>query len=140
MQLVICDFDGTIYLEETPRLFLNVLARHPGKRNQVKAFYLSLSWLYLLYKLGLCRELLRRRTVDGIANILKGMDQTKLDEFLILASRWPKKGLIPKSSDGLNTISSPALKFCFCRGPFPPFWLWSPKNSVSNTGSARNWN
>lgn len=81
MQLVICDFDGTIYLDETPRLFLNNLARDPQKRNQVRALYFSISWLYLLYKLGLCRELMRRRIVDGIAGILKGMDQTELNEF-----------------------------------------------------------
>lgn len=96
MQLVICDFDGTIYLDETPRLFLNVLARHPGKRNQVKAFYLSLSWLYLLYKLGLCRELMRKRTVDSIAGILKGLTQTELDEVFATCVTMAQKKFNPE--------------------------------------------
>lgn len=108
MQLVICDFDGTIYLDETPRLFLNVLARHSGKRNQVKAFYLSLSWLYLLYKLGFCRELLRRRTVDAIAGILKGLTQTELSEVFDTCVAMAQKKFNPELIKGIEHHSSPA--------------------------------
>lgn len=121
MQLVICDFDGTIYLDETPRLFLNVLARHPGKRNQVKALYVSISWLYLLYKLGLCRELMRRRTVDGIAGILKGMTQTELDEIFDTCVAMAQKRFNPEIIKRLKDHLQSGAEVLLLSGAFSPF-------------------
>lgn len=121
MQLIICDFDGTIYLEETPRLFLNVLARDPQKRNQVKALYLSLSWLHLLYKLGLCRELMRRRVVGGIANILKGMDQTELNEFFDTCVEIAQKKFNPEIIKRIKDHLESGAEVLLLSGAFSPF-------------------
>lgn len=121
MQLVICDFDGTIYLDETPRLFLNVLARHPGKRNQVKAFYLSMSWLYLLYKLGLCRELMRRRTVDSIAGILKGLTQTELSEIFDTCVMVAQKKFNPEIIRRIENHLQSGAEVLLLSGAFSPF-------------------
>ena len=35
MRLVIFDFDGTIHLKETPRIFLRVLNQDRGMRNKI---------------------------------------------------------------------------------------------------------
>lgn len=121
MQLIICDFDGTIYLEETPRLFLNVLARDPQKRNQVKALYLSLSWLHLLYKLGLCRELMRRRVVGGIAGILKGMDQTELNEFFDTCLAIAQKRFNPEIIKRIKLHLESGAEVLLLSGAFSPF-------------------
>jgi HAD superfamily hydrolase (TIGR01490 family) len=134
MQLIICDFDGTIYLEETPRLFLNVLARDAQKRNQVKALYLSFSWLYILYKLGLCRELMRRRTVDGIANILKGMTQTELNQIFDTCVAIAQKKFNPEIIKRIKDHLDSGAEVLLLSGAFSPFL-----NSVAEKLGIQYW-
>ena len=79
MRLVIFDFDGTIHLEETPRIFLRVLSQDRGLRTRVRRFYISMSWVYLLYRVGLCRQLSIRRVLSGIVKIMAGMSETQVE-------------------------------------------------------------
>ena len=62
MRFVIFDFDGTIHLEETPRIFLRVLSQDKGMRKKIRKFYISMAWVYILYRFGLCRQLAIRET------------------------------------------------------------------------------
>ncbi|NLY74984.1 MAG: HAD-IB family hydrolase [Firmicutes bacterium] len=121
MRLIICDFDGTIYLDETPRLFLNVLARDARNHSLVKAFYLSNSWLYILYKLGFCRELMRKRVVDGIANLLKGMDQRELDEFFEACVEIAQKKFNPEIIKRIERHLESGAEVLILSGAFSPF-------------------
>lgn len=79
MRLVIFDFDGTIHLEETPRIFLRVLKQDRRLRNKIRRFSLSMSWVYVLYRFGLCRQLAIRRVLSGIAKIMGGMSKTQIE-------------------------------------------------------------
>ncbi|KJS48342.1 HAD family phosphatase [Desulfosporosinus sp. BICA1-9] len=81
MRLVIFDFDGTIHLEETPRIFLRVLSQDKGMRKKIRKFYISMSWVYILYRLGLCRQLAIRRVLQGIVKMMSGMNQTEIEGF-----------------------------------------------------------
>ncbi len=81
MSLVIFDFDGTIHLEETPRIFLRVLSQDKGMRKKLRVFYISMSWVYILYRFGLCRQLAIRRVLGGIVKMLAGMSQTEVECF-----------------------------------------------------------
>lgn len=79
MRLVIFDFDGTLHLEETPRIFLRVLSQDRRLRKKIRRFYRSMSWVYLLYRVGLCRQLAIRRVLSGIAKIMAGMSETQIE-------------------------------------------------------------
>ncbi len=79
MSLVIFDFDGTIHLEETPRIFLRVLSQDKGMRKKIREFYISMSWVYLLYRFGLCRQLAIRRVLGGIVKMMRGMSETEIE-------------------------------------------------------------
>lgn len=81
MRLVIFDFDGTIHLEETPRIFLRVLKQDKGLRKKIRNFYISMSWVYVLYRLGLCRQLAINRVLSGIVKMLGGMSETQIEGF-----------------------------------------------------------
>ncbi|HZK83150.1 MAG TPA: HAD family phosphatase [Desulfosporosinus sp.] len=79
MRLVIFDFDGTIHLEETPRIFLRVLSQDKGMHKKIRKFYISMSWVYLLYRFGLCRQLAIRRVLSGIVKMMAGMSKTQIE-------------------------------------------------------------
>jgi len=81
MRLVIFDFDGTIHLEETPRIFLRVLSQDERMRKKIRSFYISMSWVYILYRFGLCRQLAIRRVLAGIVKMMAGMNQTDIEVF-----------------------------------------------------------
>lgn len=81
MGLVIFDFDGTIHLKETPRLFLRVLSKDKLMRKKIWKFYISMSWVYILYRFGLCRQLATRRVLSGITKMMSGMSETQIEEF-----------------------------------------------------------
>lgn len=81
MRLVIFDFDGTIHLEETPRIFLRVLSQDKGMRKKIRKFYISMSWVYILYRFGLCRQLAIRRVLSGIVKMMGGMSETQIEGF-----------------------------------------------------------
>lgn len=81
MRLVIFDFDGTIHLEETPRIFLRVLSQDKGMRKKIRKFYISMSWVYILYRFGLCRQLAIRRVLSGIVKMMGGMSETQIERF-----------------------------------------------------------
>jgi len=81
MRLVIFDFDGTIHLEETPRIFLRVLSQDKRMRKKIRSFYISKSWVYILYRFGLCRQLAIRRVLGGIVKMLGGMSASDIENF-----------------------------------------------------------
>ena len=81
MRLVIFDFDGTIYLKETPRIFLRVLSQEKGMRKKIIKFYISVAWVYVLHRFGLCRQLAIRRVMSGIVKMMCGMSQTQIEGY-----------------------------------------------------------
>jgi phosphoserine phosphatase len=53
MRLVIFDFDGTIHLKETPRLYLHAFKEDKLIRHtQIIKFYLSVAWVYAFLLVG----------------------------------------------------------------------------------------
>lgn len=82
MRLVVFDFDGTLYMGETLRLFLRVLAGRGGKmRRAVRRYYLLLAPVYLAYKLGLCRLPAMTLAARSLVGLLAGMSRMELDEY-----------------------------------------------------------
>jgi hypothetical protein len=82
MRLVIFDFDGTIHLKETPRLYLHIFKEDKLiMHSKIIKFYLSVAWVYALSRIGLCRQLMIKRVVRGISRLMRGMTQTQIDDF-----------------------------------------------------------
>ena len=97
MRLVIFDFDGTIYLEETPRIFLRVLSQDNGMRKKIRKFYISMSWVYILYRIGLCRQLAIRRVLSGIVKMMRGMSDTQIEGFFMQCLELARGNFSPVS-------------------------------------------
>ena len=95
MRLVIFDFDGTIHLKETPRIFLRVLNQDRGMRNKIIQFYTSVAWVYFLYRFGLCHQLMMKRVLSGITKIMRGMSQIKSKIISASVQKWQEKTLVP---------------------------------------------
>lgn len=82
MRIAVFDYDGTIYSEkETPRLFLRNLPHDRDVKRKVVYFYLSISWMYVFYKLGLFKELMPKQVIYGITKVIKGLNLVQIDEF-----------------------------------------------------------
>lgn len=81
MRLVIFDFDGTIHRKETPRIFLRVLSQDQGMCKKIRKFYISMSWVYILHRFGLCRQLAIRQVLNGIVKMMSGMSETQIEGF-----------------------------------------------------------
>lgn len=121
MHFVIVDFDGTIYLEETPRLFLNVLGQDKSRHKKVKKFYLSISWLYILYKLGACRELMSKKVILGIAKIIKGMNQREINDYFKACVEAAKEKFNPEILKRIQQHHQDGDEVLLLSGAFSPF-------------------
>lgn len=121
MRLVIFDLDGTIYLEETPRIFLQVLSQNKGMRKKIRKFYISMSWVYILYRFGLCRQLAISRVLSGIVKMMVGMSQTQIEGFFKQCLDLARESFSPvsfsrvkvhlKSDDQILLLSGAFLQF-----------------------------
>lgn len=96
MNLIILDFDGTIHLEETPKLFLRILKRNRKLRIRVTMFYISISWVYVLYKFGLCHQLMVKKVLMGLSRLMSGMDYKEFDLFFATCMSEAKNNFSPE--------------------------------------------
>jgi HAD superfamily hydrolase (TIGR01490 family) len=121
VRLIIFDFDGTIYSKETPRLFLDVLSQDELKRKKVKKLYLSISWLYILYKLGACKELMRKRVIFGISKIMKGMNQVEINRYFRSCLEMAKKDFNSEILQRIEQHRKAGDEILLLSGAYSPF-------------------
>lgn len=121
MSLVIFDFDGTIHLEETPRIFLRVLSQDKGMRKKLRMFYISMSWVYILYRFGLCRQLAIRRVLSGIVKMLAGMSQTEVECFFKQGLELARESFSPISLSRVKTHLKSEDQILLLSGAFSQF-------------------
>lgn len=121
MRLVIFDFDGTIHLHETPRIFLKVLDRDDQMRNKLIRFYASVALLYVLYRFGLYRELVIKRILSGIARMLRGMSAVQLDTFFMKCFEEAKDNFSLVSLNRLKAHLEYGDQVLLLSGAFSPF-------------------
>ncbi|KJR49521.1 Phosphoserine phosphatase [Desulfosporosinus sp. I2] len=121
MHLVIFDFDGTIHLEETPRIFLRVLSQDQGMRKKIRKFYISMSWVYILYRFGLCRQLAIRRVLSGIVKMMCGMSETQIDGFFKQCLELARESFSPISLSRLKAHLESNDQILLLSGAFSQF-------------------
>lgn len=121
MRLVIFDFDGTIHLKETPRLFLNVLSEDRLMRTKIIKFYLSVAWVYALSRVGLCRQLMIKRVMTGISRAMRGMPQAHVDDFFKKWLEAAKKSFSPVSVERVKAHVEADDQILLLSGAFSPF-------------------
>lgn len=121
MRLVIFDFDGTIHLEETPRIFLRVLSQDKGMRKKIRKFYISMSWLYILYRFGLCRQFAIRRVLGGIVKMMAGMSQTQIEGVFKQALKFSRGSFSPISLNRVKVHLKSEDQILLLSGAFSQF-------------------
>lgn len=121
MRLIIFDFDGTIHRKETPRLFLRVLREEETKRKMVAQFYRAVAGVYILYRLGAGRELMRRRVPNGIARIMEGMSRVEVEGFFEKCLPIAKENFSPAALQRVRAHLDAGDRILLLSGAFAPF-------------------
>lgn len=121
MRLVIFDFDGTIHLRETPRIFLRVLGQDKGMRKKIRNFYISMSWVYILYRFGLCRQLAIRRVLSGIVKMMRGMSETEIEGFFKQGLELARGSFSPASLSRVKSHLESEDEILLLSGAFSQF-------------------
>ena len=82
MRVAIFDFDGTLYPQETFKLMMNYMKKHPTHSSKYQPFYRALMKPYLAYKLKLYPEnKMKAKSMQLYLNALKDMSQEEIENY-----------------------------------------------------------
>ncbi|ARK23880.1 haloacid dehalogenase [Sporosarcina sp. P37] len=82
MKVAIFDFDGTLYKEETFKLLMDQLKKHPVHKKYYGKFYRSILPLYIRYKLNILPESkMKERSMMLYLQALESLTLTELKGF-----------------------------------------------------------
>ena len=82
MRVAIFDFDGTLYPQETFKLMMNYMKKHPIHSSKYQPFYRALMKPYLAYKMKLYPEnKMKAKSMQLYLNALKDMPQQEIENY-----------------------------------------------------------
>jgi HAD superfamily hydrolase (TIGR01490 family) len=82
MRVAIFDFDGTLYPQETFKLMMNYMKKHPIHASKYQPFYRALMKPYLAYKMKLYPEnKMKAKSMQLYLNALKDMPQQEVEHY-----------------------------------------------------------
>ena len=82
MRVAIFDFDGTLYPQETFKLMMNYMKKHPIHASKYQPFYRALMKPYLAYKMKLYPEnKMKAKSMQLYLNALKDMPQQEVENY-----------------------------------------------------------
>ena len=80
-----------------------------------------MAWVYLLYRLGVGRELMMRRVPNGIANIMRGMDQAEMETFFEACLATARENFSQVSLQRVQEHLAAGDRILLLSGAFAPF-------------------
>lgn len=82
MRVAIFDFDGTLYPQETYKLMMNYLKKHPIHSSKYQPFYRALMKPYLAYKMKIYPEnKMKAKSMQLYLHALKGLHQQEIETY-----------------------------------------------------------
>ncbi|QBP41815.1 HAD family hydrolase [Paenisporosarcina antarctica] len=82
MRVAIFDFDGTLYPQETYKLMMNYLKKHPIHSTKYQPFYRALMKPYLAYKMKIYPEnKMKAKSMQLYLDALKGLHQQEIETY-----------------------------------------------------------
>lgn len=82
MRVAIFDFDGTLYPQETYKLMMNYLKKHPIHSSKYQPFYRALMKPYLAYKMKIYPEnKMKAKSMQLYLDALKGLHQQEIETY-----------------------------------------------------------